>query len=489
MSIKTNIKTQLRKILIAFLLVLVSGISQSVSAQEAQIAPATQAVPQSTPNQQEFLEKLYNEFDLSKTEYYQITSQIRQTRGVINIMKKDMSELQNQLNYFDEQIKTTTERLNSVYRQIAKATNEISLINEDIEMKEIALSEQKNALQEYIVQLYIQGNTYLTLDENGEIDAFKLLLADGNTGEVINKIKYLGILEEAGSRLTKKLSVITKALKDDQEKLKEKTTTLDALKKELLSQKENLENQKDSKENLIKITKAQDEIYRSLLEESIKQQQDSFAEIQAFKATIEFIEKKIKDEGAAFDIKKYEGIIGKKYTSIYEFQKQHAAEAIGEFIWPVIPERGISAYFHDPSYQAHFSVQHSAIDIRANQETPVRAAADGVVYKAKDNGYGYSYIMLVHKGGLMTTYGHISKITVEEGQIVNQGEVIGLSGGMPGTLGAGYMTTGPHLHLEFIQNGAYVDPLRFLPLEMLSEENVKTLPESYFGDWQRAVLE
>jgi murein DD-endopeptidase MepM/ murein hydrolase activator NlpD len=89
----------------------------------------------------------------------------------------------------------------------------------------------------------------------------------------------------------------------------------------------------------------------------------------------------------------------------------------------------------------------------------------------------------------MTVYGHISSMMVKEGQVVSQGDIIGLSGGMPVTLGAGYMTTGPHLHLEFIQDGAYVDALRFLPLEALSSEAVSTLPESYMESWKNAVYE
>ena len=89
----------------------------------------------------------------------------------------------------------------------------------------------------------------------------------------------------------------------------------------------------------------------------------------------------------------------------------------------------------------------------------------------------------------MTTYGHISNMMATEGQVVKAGDIIGLSGGMPGTKGAGYMTTGPHLHFEVMKDGSYVDPLRFLPLEILTEENVKNLPSEYQDDWQRAVLE
>ena len=71
--------------------------------------------------------------------------------------------------------------------------------------------------------------------------------------------------------------------------------------------------------------------------------------------------------------------------------------------------------------------------------------------------------MLMHNDELATVYGHISAFNVSEGQYIKQGDVIGLSGGTPGTLGAGWMTTGAHLHLEVRVNGRPVDALNYLP--------------------------
>jgi len=144
------------------------------------------------------------------------------------------------------------------------------------------------------------------------------------------------------------------------------------------------------------------------------------------------------------------------------------------FVWPVEP-RAVTAYFHDPSYPKRWG-EHDAVDIRAKQYTEIQAPANAYVFQAKDNGLGYSYIILAHKNKLMTVYGHVTEILVKPGTVVKQGDVIGLTGGTPGTKGAGWQTTGPHLHFEVWQNGEPVDPLDHLPVFELP---IEYIPDRY----------
>ena len=131
--------------------------------------------------------------------------------------------------------------------------------------------------------------------------------------------------------------------------------------------------------------------------------------------------------------------------------------------WPVLPLEGVSAGFDDRSYEDRFGITHEAVDIPVDQGSSVRAAASGKVAEVNDNGYGYNNIVLEHEDGLFTIYGHVSKFTVEEGDRVSTGDVIAKSGGRPGSKGAGFLTTGPHVHFETRIFGEAIDPFYYLP--------------------------
>jgi murein DD-endopeptidase MepM/ murein hydrolase activator NlpD len=125
---------------------------------------------------------------------------------------------------------------------------------------------------------------------------------------------------------------------------------------------------------------------------------------------------------------------------------QPAPAPVG-WIWPL---SGLLTSNFGPSHPL-------GIDISA-PFLPVAASQGGVVVFAGGDrccSYGL-YVEIQHTGGYSTRYAHLSEIRVSLGQVVNQGQLLGVSGN------TGF-STGPHLHFEMRRNGQIVNPLSFLP--------------------------
>jgi len=104
---------------------------------------------------------------------------------------------------------------------------------------------------------------------------------------------------------------------------------------------------------------------------------------------------------------------------------------------------------------------HTGVDFATNCGNTVGASADGTVILAVENnrncsscGYG-SYIILEHKNGYRTVYGHLSSIKVQVGQKVSSGQKIG-------TVGNTGHSYGCHLHFEIRAYEEFVDPLNYV---------------------------
>ena len=98
---------------------------------------------------------------------------------------------------------------------------------------------------------------------------------------------------------------------------------------------------------------------------------------------------------------------------------------------------------------------HSGLDIAAERGQPVYATAAGTVVQASRQGNYGNLIAVDHGFGILTRYGHLLDFSVEAGDKVRRGDVIG-------HVGATGRATGYHLHYEVVANGALVNPIQLL---------------------------
>jgi murein DD-endopeptidase MepM/ murein hydrolase activator NlpD len=102
---------------------------------------------------------------------------------------------------------------------------------------------------------------------------------------------------------------------------------------------------------------------------------------------------------------------------------------------------------------------HQGLDFRVPGGTSVAAVNRGRVILARALFFEGNCVVIDHGQGLLTLYLHLSKFLVKEGDDVDKGQPIGLSGGTG-------RATGPHLHLAVRWQGVYLDPQTLLKLNL-----------------------
>jgi len=346
--------------------------------------------------------------------------------NIIRQKQKEKANLANQLAILENRLAKAELDIESVKIEIDRVNLEIKKVNLEIEDKNNQINRQKEHLAT-VLQL---------MQKQDQKSALEIILLNASLTDFINQVRYLGDINKEVGKSLDTLKEYKKQLEDQGVILADNMKELTKYNQQLENNKLNLADEQNNKTYLLEQTRSSEKEYQRLLNLAKQEQAQAAADIVSLEKTVRAKIEKIQGKALEFND--------------------------AGFIWPVT-KNTVVAYFHDPDYPFRYIFEHPAVDIRAAQGTTIRAAASGYVAQAKDAGMGYSYIMIIHGNGLATVYGHVSKIYVTNDEYVVQGQTIGLSGGLPGTAGAGRLTTGPHLHFEVRLNGIPVDPMEYLP--------------------------
>lgn len=372
------------------------------------------------------IDNLSSEIQDTRKKIKQIEDQKAKYLENIKLKQKESVNLQNQLDILENRVAKATIEMEEVELEMNKVNLEIQRVSIEIRNKEQDIIREKNHI----------ANTLKFAYKESDVTTLEILLLNDSLADFLNNTKHLeDINKEMGDSIDF-LKKVKKELEEDKLSLNQKNEELLNLKEDLKQKKLALEKEQNNKEFLLKVTKESEKEFQKLLSSAKEEQREASLEIVK-------IEKEIRNKIKAL-----------KDKEKLEFDEDGLA-------WPV-PKNYVTTHFHDPDYPFRHLFEHPAIDIRAAQGTTLKAAASGYVARVKLKGTSYGYIMLIHGDGISTVYGHISKSYVKEEEYVMKGQTIGLTGGMPGTRGAGRLTTGPHLHFEVRKDGIPVDPLEYL---------------------------
>lgn len=358
---------------------------------------------------------------------------VESLQSKINVLNSDIQKKRTLTVSLQNQLALLENRLAKTVLDIEQTETEIEEVNLEIAALELRIGERSQQIDRRKGYL---GEFVRTIARASDRSGLEVLLMNDSFSEFYDRLKSTEELSKDLDRALTEVVAFKMALEVQQTAKEQQRNRLDDLRKRLEGAKSELEETTTGKKQLA----------ADLAQEQLGLQQN----LSALRS---------QQSSADSDIKTLENTLRRKLEAADQLK---GIEGDTVLSWPVDPSRGITAYFHDPDYPFRHVFEHPAIDIRAYQGTRIKAAAPGFVARARDAGMGYSYIMLIHNDGISTVYGHMSRIQVAEGQFVERGEAIGLSGGTPGTPGAGGLTTGPHLHFETRLNGIPVNPLDYL---------------------------
>ncbi|OFX13939.1 MAG: hypothetical protein A2Z18_06240 [Armatimonadetes bacterium RBG_16_58_9] len=303
--------------------------------------------------------------------------------------------------------------------QSSVAKNKLTLLDAraDLELIEARLDRTIEQLQR---RRDLLDNRIVDIYEGEDVTYVNVLLGSADMSTFLTRAYYLQRIVDADMSLIEEIRADKLKIEEDKARQAERVAEIQVAQARLETESNRQADLADQKRQQIRAIENNIGLYEKAIDEWEVKSRELEREIQRIQST---------PEGRA-----------------------RAAKAFtGNLIRPC--SGNISSYF---GYRVHPITKvyklHTGVDIPADQGTAIKAAAGGtVIISGWQGAYGHA-VVIDHGGGISTLYGHCSKLLVNVGDQVRQGETVAKVGS------TGY-STGPHLHFEKRVNGKPVNPL------------------------------
>lgn len=415
------------------------------------------------------LSGLYPERFSAATNSEILSQQIDAVKGEREALVEEQKKLQAELDKITLEGQTLGSAVKSLDSTRKKLASDIKITQSKIASTDLNIKLLENNVSEAQSQISIHrkaiGSAIQAISQSEMRPLFLDLLASANFTEVWSDKTQMEGFSSSLNNEVQDLRITKSELareKDKKEKVKEEILSLH---KELSGQQQVVEENKKAQEKLLAETKNKEALYQQMLQENLNRQKESEADIFRLESELSVtLDPTLIPTPRA-------GVLSWPLDTVFVTQK--FGKTVG-------------------ASRLYASGSHNGVDFRASQGTRVLAMLSGTVEGTgnTDEQKGcYSYgrwVLIRHNNGLTSIYAHLSATTVKKGDVLNTGDVIGYSGGMPRVFGSGY-STGPHLHVglfasqgvsvqQFVTSKgckqvfvpiadvkAYLDPLAYLP--------------------------
>ena len=362
----------------------------------------------------------------------EIRQEIKEKEAQLSEGRSKEGSLASQMLELEESIESMQSSIDQLDSAITEGEAQLKTLEGELEEAQAKVSVQNENL----------GSRLRTMYKNGTVGFIDVLLDSGSFSEFLNNLNMVEMIYSSDKEV---LNGLEKAYDEIDAKKKE----VETLQAELNKSKSVAEEQKAQLEKSRATVTAQKEEIASSNEETE-------AMLNALKADAEAMAQNAIQNGSSSSDSTYVGDDDPSSSS--DDSSGGSGSLGGSMAWPV-PSVGTSNITSIFGWRTHpiFGVGrgHTGVDIGAPSGVPVVAANSGrVIYAGWYGGYGYS-VQIDHGGGVVTLYGHNSRLNVSVGQSVSRGQTIAYVGS------TGY-STGPHCHFEVMIDGVRQDPLDYI---------------------------
>lgn len=364
--------------------------------------------PPDDPSTKALQEKL----QIKNQEIANLEKEIATYKKELENTSKEANSLGNTIKSIDSTRKNLSTNISLSQKKIDATFLEIESLEKNITLKSKNIETQYRGL----------GETLRRIRELDEISFSEAILGTEDLGDTWNNLIQIEEAQGEMQNAIGKLLTLKEKLSKDKATKEGKNKDLKVYKTRLGDQKNIADMERREKDALLKETKNKESNYKKLVAERE-------AKREAFQSEILDIESKLQ--------------LIKDPSQIPKGSRGLFSSPLDEMTVTQVFGHTDFASSRPKLYSA--GIGHNGVDFKASVGTPIKAVADGVVtgtgntdtvcYKAS---YG-KWILIRHDGRLSTLSAHLSLISVNAGDTITRGQVIGYSGN------TGY-ATGPHLH-------------------------------------------
>ena len=347
----------------------------------------------------------------------------------LNGMSAEKEQLEKELKELQNDKSAAVAKKENLDRQIGVLQSEINAVESLIGEYESLIEQTEQEIRENEEEEARRYEKFCqrvrAMEERGTVSYWSVLFHSASFSELLSAMDFISEIMDSDQKVIDDLRELRAQIEEKKASLEDALTQQQSAKETLTAKRSELTAQRAEAEKVLAELRENESQYKQVLSEkdaAMERQQEEIVRLSR--------------ELAA--------------------QNGDTTETYGGYIWPCSSKYVTSPLGARYTGIKGASTNHAGIDIgRVGYTTKAVAAKAGTVIVSAYNKYRGNYVVVSHGSGNTTTYQHLSSRSVNKGDYVAQGQVVGITGSTG-------VSRGAHLHFEITEGGKIINPLNYL---------------------------